>query len=265
VKIPSLGNLVNQYDREANEAAERKEEYSLQAIIDAKVEGRYGDMTEASMGRIYNHVKNAGHKSFAIMTSWRSEHPHDVNLNRFNSLKNELSTGRSETGGNSHPSGRGYGFNKLTGLGREEDGSVNVEPSLFVHGISMDDAMHHGDKHEQASIIYSGPETDGKVKLVHLKDDEGWGVKRGDHTDLGDFHPRKVGQFWSQLRGKSFRSGKSDFAPEKTSPKAGKQGKASQAFKFESTDERYGLVYSGENISEAEAMSLYEKRVKNEK
>lgn len=188
-KVPGLGHLGEQHDPDTLQS---DSSHSLQAIATAIVEQDYETLTERSLGRIYQHFKASGTKSFAIMTSHRGDRPSHENKKSFLGLQRDV---RSQ----------GYGFTRMTGVGEEEGGMANKEPSLFVHGMSYKHAVEHGKKHGQHSIIYSGPETQGKVHLVHLKDD---GDKKvGDHTDLGTFHPKKLGQYYSKVRNKDFTFG----------------------------------------------------------
>ena len=216
-KIPGLGDL-----RRQTPAPSEDPSISLQRIAEAFVDRDWDALTEASLGRIHQHYQNSGHKSFAVLTSWRGAMGKNENVHRFSKLKADV---RSQ----------GYGFNHMTGVGEEENGGVSKEPSLFVHGMSYHHAVEHGKKHDQHSIIYSGPETKGEVHLVHLKDD---GDKKvGDHTNLGKFHPKKIGQYYSKIRNRNFT-----FA-----------------------EEIKGWKYEGENVGEAEVLALQVKRLIEER
>lgn len=212
-KIPGLGDLARTASASTEDPA-----ISLQRIAESFVGSDWDALTEASLGRIHQHWKNSGTKSFAIVTSWRSAHGKGENEHRFSKLKADV---RSQ----------GYGYNRMTGVGEEENGGMSKEPSLFVHGMSYHHAVEHGKKHDQHSIIYSGPETKGEVHLVHLKDDGD--KKAGDHTSLGKFHPKKIGQYYSKIRNRDFT-----FA-----------------------EEIKGWKYEGENVGEAEVLSLLVKRL----
>jgi hypothetical protein len=133
--------------------------------------------------------------------------------------------------------------------------------------MSYAHAVGHGKKYNQNAVIYSGPETGGKVHLVHLKDAPDFGKKAGEHTDLGEFHPRKTGEFYSRIRNHQFASGRGDDKPDNTQPKTGRQGQVSDrdVFKFEAYDGPIlGWKYFGGNIGEAEMMSLEIRRRLNE-
>ena len=92
--------------------------------------------------------------------------------------------------------GSNLGFFKLKGHWREEGSEeVTPEPSLFVPGISLKRAHKLGNKFNQDAIVYSGPETKGKVALI---------FKSGTKQVIGKFHPQKIAQFYSSVRGKTF-------------------------------------------------------------
>ena len=51
------------------------------------------------------------------------------------------------------------------------------------------------DKYNQDSIIYSGPDTNGDIHIFY---------NDGKTEDLGEFHPMKISNYYSQLKGKPF-------------------------------------------------------------
>jgi hypothetical protein len=228
-KVPGFGDLI----REAyGEPVGQEQEFTLSQIAIAYVARDWDALTEASLGRIHQHFKKSGQKSFAVVTSWRSAKPAHENTAAFNDLQRTV---RSQ----------GYGYNKMHGVGEEEGGVQSKEPSLFVHGMSLKHAVEHGKKHDQHSIIYSGPETGGRVHLVHLKDD---GDKKvGDHTDLGTFHPKKIGQYYSKIRGKAFT-----FAESKNCQSDHDHTQFLCLF----NEEIKGWMYEGDNVGEAETLSV---------
>lgn len=166
---------------------------TLEDIASAYISNDPNQITEATMSRIWQHHVNSGHKSFAIMTSWRGDVSHKQNLDNWESFKQELKD-------------KGHGYSMMRGKGQEEhpsDPSKQIstwEPSAFVHGIPLHHAVDLAKKHNQWGIVYSGPETGGNTHLID--------VGAGTHTDLGKFHAKKVGDFWTSLRfkGKKFLS-----------------------------------------------------------
>jgi len=143
------------------------------------------NLTEASLSRVWQHHQNAPHKSFAILTAWRqSDRSPAANKQAMASLHHDLRSA-------------GLGYNQLTGYGQEVHGgevTVAKEPSVFVHGVAREHAMKLGKKYQQDFVVYAGPETSGRVHLVN--------TSTGTSDDLGDFHPRKTGEYWSQLKNK---------------------------------------------------------------
>lgn len=161
-------------------------------ILTAKNAGNKTAIHEASLGRIMQHAQNAPEKGFAILTSWRQQYMRAQNLSRFAKLKGAIR-------------GKGHGFNVLVGHWQEcQDPAVPyekcppdqlvdaTEPSLFVTGITLEDAKDLGNSYEQDAIIFAGPETGGKVQLV---------FKDGGTMDIGSFSPMAIAQAYSELRG----------------------------------------------------------------
>ena len=124
--------------------------------------------------------------SWAILTSYRGENKPSKNKSDFKRLQQQI---RSAD----------LGFFKLVAHGQEEDEDGKVqsvkELSLFVPGISYKLATSLMDEYKQFAIVYSGPETKGNISLVE---------KGGKQTNLGKFHPQKIAQFYSKVKGKSF-------------------------------------------------------------
>jgi len=145
-------------------------------------------LNEASLGRVHTHFERRGEKSWAILTSWRKEFEESdpdrnyVNLKR---LKTWL---------------KSWSYFPLAGHGQEEKGDGTLvavsEPSFFVIGISLDDALQIARRFDQYGIVYAGPEVDGDVCLVKQ---DGTVEKR-----MKTFHPGKIAQFYSTVRGRPF-------------------------------------------------------------
>lgn len=171
-------------------------------VLEAKYNGTKQQLNEASLSRVYQHVQKAGGDgSFAIIGAYRVEASNEDNVKAAQELEVRVR-------------GMGFGFFKLTGHWREcKDRSVPysqcppdqlvdaVEPSLFIPKISQEQAEQLLGEFQQNGIIYAGPETKGKVHLI---------MNDGSHHDLGEFHPDKVAQGYSQLRtgkhaGRSFK------------------------------------------------------------
>jgi hypothetical protein len=159
------------------------EEINWYHVINAKTRD---EVNEASLGRVYQHIKKEKVKSWGILTSYRDENTDAEQKSNFKRLQRQI---RSAD----------LGFFKLQAHGQEEDKFGNIRPvveiSLFVPGISYKLATKLMDEYKQLAIIFSGPETKDKIALVE---------KGGKQTDMGGFHPGKIAQFYSKVKGKSF-------------------------------------------------------------
>ena len=164
-------------------------------ILEAKESGNRSLLNEASLYRVYAHVRNTQNKSFAIITSYRNSNAPLANKESFKQLQ---STIRS----------MGLGYNKLVGHWQESQNSEvtydkaapeelvdATEPSLFITGITLQDALSLGIKYNQDAIVYSGVETNGKVVLV---------FRDGSTSEIGEFTPHKIAQAYSTIKGKNF-------------------------------------------------------------
>jgi len=153
------------------------------------VRGNSQKLNEASLGRVYQHFVNSGKESFAIVTAWKDgadeKHPgtNKANMKKLGSFL------RSER----------LGFFELKGHWRakQPDGSYKdtFEPSLFVPGMSFKQATKIRDQYKQEAVIYAGPETDGEVALL---------LDSGGISKIGKFHPMKIAQSYSEVKGKPF-------------------------------------------------------------
>jgi len=147
---------------------------------------KLSDLFESSLSRIRQHVEGENTESWAIMTSWRVENTPEQNKSNFKKLQSDLRN-------------KDLGFIKLIGRGQEEDTDGKVksvkEPSLFIPNISLRFAKKLMEKYDQYGIVYGGKETNNKAVLFSI---DGKKV-------LGTFKPNKLGQFYSELKGKSFR------------------------------------------------------------
>lgn len=142
-------------------------------------------MNESSLGRIYQHIQRKNVDSWAIMTSYRGENSPSENKKNFKELKNKIRS-------------MDMGFIEIEGVGQEEDNEGNIiqakEPSLFIPGINKKQAQKLSDTYDQWGYIYSGPEVNGKIALISSQGTE----------YLGSFHPNKIAQFFSKIKGKPF-------------------------------------------------------------
>lgn len=142
-------------------------------------------LNESSLGRIYKHIQKENVSSWAILTSYREVNSPSKNNQNFKELKSLIRS-------------MDLGFIQLAGVGQEEDEEGNVEqvkePSLFIPNITKKSAKKLSDKYNQWGFIYSGPETNDKIVLVSIDGEE----------QIGSFHPNKIAQFYSKIKGKPF-------------------------------------------------------------
>lgn len=172
----------------------------FRTIVEAKCEGNYRLMSEASLQRIYAHFLAMKNKqpnaSFAMLTSWRQSLSTVENEERLEHLKGLIR-------------GMGLGFILLDGYWKEcSDPDVSYddcppdklklgkEKSLFIPGIKLEQAKKLMEVFEQDAIVYAGPEVSNEVSLVFRVD--------GSVVSLGEFTPNSLGVAWSELKGKAF-------------------------------------------------------------
>jgi len=143
-------------------------------------------VTESSLSRLYQYINHKSCKSWAIITSYRDELG-DANIKVFR--EQFVKDLRAEK----------LGFVLLSGHGQEKskDGTIEAktELALFIPNISLEQSNKLVSRYKQDGFIYSGSEVDNKIVLFfdgkRVKDFIGW-------------HPNKIGEFYSTLRGRPF-------------------------------------------------------------
>lgn len=168
----------------------------LTTILEAKESKNLKAINEASLNRVLHHVQQSGQDgSFGIITSWRAGQDQRTNFKNFSELQHDLRS-------------NGLGFFKLKGQWPEsQDPNIPYdqatpdqivmasEPSLFVPSIPKELIKTLMKKYTQDAVVYSGPETEGKVFL--LKND-------GSETPIGVFNPNTIASAYSSVKGKPF-------------------------------------------------------------
>jgi hypothetical protein len=154
-------------------------------------------LDEASLGRVYQHVTGEkGIRSWGMITAYRGVNSKKENITANKKLKSDI---RSEN----------LGYFEVEGHWREcQDPNIDyndcpkeklkdsVEVSLFVPGISRDVIAKLCKEYGQDAVVYSGPETEGKVVLI---------FKNGGTTVVGNkFAPNQVAQAYSVVKNRSF-------------------------------------------------------------
>lgn len=155
-------------------------------VLEAK-ESR--DLNEASLSRIKRHIDKLD--SWSIQTAYRGNKTIKENKEAMKRFEQQLKS-------------KGYGFIKLQGVGQEEDpktGEIEQakEISLFIMGISYEDASKFAKMYEQTGFVYSGPETDGKI-ILYFQSGEGWKID----SVMNRFKAGRVAQFYSKIKGRPF-------------------------------------------------------------
>lgn len=188
--------------RDLLERLEAGVEITAEDVIQARLNGDREALNEASLGRVYQHVKKAGKgASLGILTAWLAYPSGAPKGDSKEDGKERLATNvKNQKRLKAQIKGAGLGFFKLRGTWDEtqDDGSViNVsEPSIAVPGISMELITKLRKQHGQNSVVYLGPETNGDAVLIYAGKVE----KIGD----GKFHPNKIAAAYSKAKGRSF-------------------------------------------------------------
>jgi hypothetical protein len=146
------------------------------------------NLLEASLTRVWQHYEDKN-RVFAILTAFRGEYDFDENKARNSALASDIRN-------------LGYGFFYLDGYWIENEGTDNErrvkEDSLFVSTQNTKDFAKNilslGKKYNQEAVV--------------VKDEEGARLlfSNGDTMNLGDLKPGKMGDIYSQLRGKGNRT-----------------------------------------------------------
>lgn len=196
-------------------------------------------VSEASLGRVYNHMQN----DFAIISASRYNLSAEKNHYRTSQLKQDIRK-------------LGLGYTELLGRWKEinpdnGDEIISDERSLFIPDITLSDAESLGKKFEQSSIIYG---KDGVVKEICTKGFTGDDKKEyrpGDVVrtfnlkgntplniqDATNIFTNKVGGFGSKIikDGRAFRL---DEILEVESPKVTTFNSHERYIKLESIDDK---------------------------
>jgi hypothetical protein len=151
---------------------------------------------EASLGRVYQHVRNLNESSFLIISGWRAANTKKQNLEQNRKLAESIRS-------------LNLGFNRLIGHWREcQDDSLpydqcppdqlrdSKEESFFVPNASLKQAKLLCKQFNQDAVVYGGPDVGSKIVLV---------FRDGSTQEIASkFTPNKISQAFSQVRGKSF-------------------------------------------------------------
>jgi hypothetical protein len=152
-------------------------------------------LTEASLSRIFRHIKSG--EPFALLTSFIDEGnkcavQKNLSGNDLNSYNN-MTFKKLQ----SDVRGLGYGFIRVFGAFTLESGLEVREPSLFVPGMTFDEAHQLGNKYCQESVLVG--QLGGEPEGVFLLDRTGQRVQLSSHVSPSQF---KFG--WTEWKKRAF-------------------------------------------------------------
>ncbi len=187
--------------------------YEHADIVHARIRGEWDALSEASLGRIYQHVvdstRDGGTSSFGMLSAYRFERSESENRAKQAELLNTLRATKlgiikvrgfwSECKERDYskppdPETGAYPPMPTETCPELKDRILGEEPSVFVPNITKDQLLKLGKRYGQTSVLYSGEDTDWKV--VFLEPSTGM-----VQTSFREFHVNKLAQYWSQLRG----------------------------------------------------------------
>jgi hypothetical protein len=148
-------------------------------------------LDEVSLGRAYQHVVDKKSPSWGIVTAHRVIYSKKENEARNKQLEKDVRS-------------MGHGFFKMEGHWQEcQDPSIDykdcpkdqlkdaTEQPLFIPGIKEDELKSLCKKYDQDSVVYGDTKSD-QAKLLY---------KNGGEDEIGTFHPGKIAQAYSKLKG----------------------------------------------------------------
>lgn len=169
--------------------------YSFRDIVEARIAGDRRALNEASLGRVLQHYRQAGEKSFAIITSDRAGDRPKVKRAKRKQLEAMIRS-------------YGLGFFKLVGHWREcQDNDVPYEKcpphmlvdvkemSFFVPGLTLEQSVKIAKKFSQDAWTYVGPETKGRPTIQ---------FRHSAPYLYSKLTPNQIAQGYSTVKGRDF-------------------------------------------------------------
>lgn len=151
-------------------------------------------LNEASLGRLYQHLKNKDPIAFVSGDREDSE-PGENKANRAN-LKRYLNLS-------------GFGYNRIKGGYVEEGGKrVDAESSFVIYSDKAreeqlrDLAIALGKKYKQSSILFV--DSEGQAKFISTRNDS-WVGPFGQTMKLGKFKTTNINDFYTKIGNKEFK------------------------------------------------------------
>ena len=172
-------------------------------VVEARLAGNMKKLTRASLGRVWQHVQKHKIPSLGIISAFRlggSEPERRQNIIASDELMKHIR--RLELG-----AFQLIGYWKSCKDEPEtawDDGpkcerASNRDITFAIPGITLKDliALGNDKRFDQNAVIYTGPESKGKVWLIELK-------KGNSIRDLGSFTPAKVARAYSRVHEPQF-------------------------------------------------------------
>lgn len=155
-------------------------------------------LTEASLGRLVQHFNDGD--CIAIVSAFRGERTKAENMKMTKALRTLVL-------------GSKFGFNKVIGgySEKQEDGTVvNIddEHSTIIYAKPEREAelrklaVALGKKYEQDSVLFVG--SDRKAMWIFTRPDNFMQKPVGSTMELGDFHPKQIGVYFTKIGKKNF-------------------------------------------------------------
>lgn len=156
------------------------------------------ELSEASMARLLKHFQDGD--IIAIISAFRGERDKAENMKLTKQLR-------------SYVLGAGFGYNKAIGGYSEmmDDGTVvdiDDEHSTIIYGKPEREAELRkfveglGKKYQQDSVLFVG--SDRKAKWIFTRKDNFMNKPIGSTMELGKFHPRQIGTYFTKIGKKNF-------------------------------------------------------------
>lgn len=159
-------------------------------------------LDEGSLSRLWKHTTE---RNIGMLTAYRGRYPVSENKKRNAKLQADIRSA-------------GFGFFRveghyIEGYGSEVEKDVKEQSFLVIGEIGNDNGKlkgflkKWGAKYNQDSVFYKSFDNKGMLIGTQSKDEDGNAVDfpgMGTEYKVGDFHPMKMGQFYSKMKGKPF-------------------------------------------------------------
>ncbi|TRO55187.1 hypothetical protein E2P64_07585 [Candidatus Bathyarchaeota archaeon] len=170
-------------------------EITFRDVLDAKRSGDISLLSEVSLNRVYQHVKDSPDKGLTLMTAWRKEMSRKEKIAANKRLMQDIRSA-------------GLGAFNLAGYYWEcqdpnidaedcpQDKKERVRERVYgIVGATRQQTLKWIKRYKQDSAVYLGPETKGKAVLL---------FQSGKEMNIGEFNPGKIGDNFSKIHGSTF-------------------------------------------------------------